>query len=412
MKKYYYLIILLLLIIMLLLFIVVKTKNRINLPNENMINLVQPRPIIKNRKIVFDSSFPTEGQDKIEDLLQEFFERYYKIIAGLNYEDINDMFYSQEYAYIYKTALELLIESRKRSNFDLTISNVTYELKVKNYKNDSEKISFEVSESCSYNFSLTKEYKTSIYNINNYFDIIKDGNKYKISYYKKVQDFYAMITDMYKKTDNYEKTLDKIKADYLIKFEEQDNNIQKMKFDYLNSNYQTLNCNHLYNREEAYNYALKWVSKRNTDKWHTYSANCVNFVSQVMYAGGIPMDYFGEEQWKWYGTKKNIKNTPSGFVYSWTYVPAIVSYFKNNDGYGLCGKYNENIYLGDKGDVVVVGSKGPTRHVVIVIGQIKDENNKVIDLLVNSNTVDLEYFPLSAYAYPYKVLMKVYGWND
>ena len=123
------------------------------------------------------------------------------------------------------------------------------------------------------------------------------------------------------------------------------------------------------------------------------------------------MDYYGDYQWKFYDSHKNDNNTASGFTYSWTWVPALTNYFKYNKGYGLCGKYNENLYLGEKGDVVVVGTKGADRHVITVIDQVK-EDGKVIDLLVNSNTVDLENFPLSAYAYPYKVLLKVYGWNE
>ena len=367
---------------------------------------------ITDKKISFDSSFPTEEREEIKAFLKTFFERYYDIIAKLEYEDISDMFQNRENAYIYKIALELLIENRNQSMLDLKLSNVKYELKVQDYKKTDDSISFKVLENCSYNFDSTKNFPTAVYNIENRFTLVKEENDYKISYFKKVQDFYVMITDVYKSTEDYEAALDKVKADYLKKFATENGKIKTMYTNYLNGNYGTLKCDHGFDREKAYEYAITWVGRRNTSKWHTYSANCVNFVSQVMYAGGIPMDHYGSEQWKWYSTKKNTKNTASGFVYSWTYVPSIVSYFKNNTGYGLCGKYNDNLYLGDKGDIIVVGSTGPTRHVVSVVGQIKDENGKVVDLLVNSNTVDLEYFPLSAYAYPYKVLMKVYGWND
>ncbi len=367
---------------------------------------------ITDKKISFDSSFPNEEKDKIKTLLKEFFERYYDIIANLEYKDISDMFQNKENAYIYKTTLDLLIENRKQSALNLRLNNVKYELTVKKYKKTDDVISFTVLENCSYNFISTTSYPTAVYNIENNFNLKEENGIYKISYFKKVQDFYVMITDVYKTTENYEEALDKIKANYLKTFEVENKKIKTMYTNYLNGNYDVLKCDHGFDRQKAYEYALIWVGRRNTTKWRTYNANCVNYVSQVMYAGGIPMDHYGKEQWKWYGSKKNTANTASGFVYSWTYVPSIVSYFKNNTGYGLCGKYNENLYLGDKGDVIVVGTTGPTRHVVSVIGQIKDANGKVIDLLVNSNTVDLEYFPLSAYAYPYKVLMKVYGWND
>ena len=410
MKRYSYIIILLLIIVALILTIVIKFKKG----NDDIVIDVQNEtkfynPIIG--KVSFDSSFNDIETTNLEIFLKDFFERYYLIIEKMEYNDISDMFSNKENAYIYKTALELLIENRKNSLVDLKANDVKYELKVNNYKKTDESIKFTILETCSYRFDGTKEYETKVYDVENKFELIEENNEYKIKNFDKVQDFYVMITDVYKTKENYEEALDKIKSDYLVKFEEQKNNYEKMRKEYLNNNYKTLECDHGFDRESAYKYAISWVGKRNSE-WHTYNANCVNYVSQVMYAGGIPMDHLGSEQWKWYSTKRNTKNVAEGFVYSWTYVPAIVSYFQNNEGYGLCGKYDENVYLGDVGDVIVVGTTGPNRHVVSVVGQIKNEKGEVVDLLVNSNTVDLEYFPLSAYAYPYRVLMKVYGWND
>ena len=424
MKKYKYIFILFLIIVILSLIIVIKYKhNNDNVTIDNN-NVATPTSDIDDNTeeekevyspivgtIEFDSSFKGVDTTNIEIFLKDFFERYYLIIEKLEYDDISDMFSNEENAYIYKTALELLIENRKSSLIDLTLNNVKYELKVSGYKKTNGSIKFTILETCSYRFKATKEYETKVYNVKNNFELIESDSNYKIKSFDKVQDFYVMITDIYKSKTNYKEALDKIKSDYLAKFDEQNKNYQKMREDYLTGNYTTLTCDHGFDREKAYNYAISWVGKRNS-AWHTYSANCVNYVSQVMYAGGIPMDHYGSEQWKWYGTTKNTNNVASGFVYSWTYVPAIVSYFKNNKGYGLCGKYNENVYLGDIGDVVVVGTTGPNRHVVTVVGQVKNEKGEVVDLLVNSNTVDLEFFPLSAYAYPYRVLMKVYGWNN
>lgn len=367
---------------------------------------------ITDKKINYQSNVSDATKEEINDFLIKFYDAYFEILKTLEYQDIDYLFLNKENAAIYKTALELLIETRKNNSSDLRISNPKYELTLKNYKENDDEISFTILENCSYNFNFISEYTTSVYNIENQFTIKKEEEVYKIKSYKKVQDFYVMITDLYKSTEDYESALNKIKQDYEVKFKTENAKIDKMKTDYLSGNYKTVSAEHKFNKAKAYEYATYWVGRRNTKKWHTYSSNCVNFVSQVMYAGGIPMDHYGSYQWKWYSTKKNTKNEASGFVYSWTYVPSITSYFQKNTGFGLVGKYNENLYLGDVGDVVVVGTKGPTRHVVSVIDQIKDENGKVIDLLVSSNTVDLIYFPLSAYAYPYKVLMKVYGYND
>ena len=369
--------------------------------------------VIKDKNIKYESNVNDATKLEINDFLIEFYDLYFNILKSLEYQDVSYLFSNKENAAIYKTSLELLIETRKNNSNDLKIINPKYELTLKKYSEKDDIISFTILENCSYNFNFIKEYTTSVYNIENEFKLKKDEDgKYKITFFKKVQDFYVMVTDLYKSTENYEEALTKIKSDYEKKFKTENSKIEKMKNNYLSGNYKLLKADHEYDRGKAYLYATNWVGRRNTKKWHTYNANCVNFVSQVMYAGGIPMDHYGSEQWKWYSTSKNTKNEPKGFVYSWTYVPSITSYFSKNTGFGLVGKYDENLYLGDVGDVIVVGTKGPTRHVVSVISQIKDSNGKIIDLLVSSNTVDLIYFPLSAYAYPYKVLMKVYGYND
>ena len=322
------------------------------------------------------------------------------------------MFSNLENAKVYKTALELLITTRKEKDHDLKINDIIYTLTVDKYKEENNEITIVLYENCQYKFNFIKDVESKIYNIKNTFTLIKDENSYKIDYYNKVQDFYVMITDYYKigNQSNYEEKIDQIKENYLKVFKTENAKILDMQTNYLNNNYTKLTCDHAYDREGAYNYATNWVGKRNP-RWARFDANCVNYVSQVMYNGGIPMDYYGDYQWKFYDSNKNDNNTASGFTYSWTWVPALTNYFKYNKGYGLCGKYNENLYLGEKGDVVVVGSKDADRHVITIIDQVK-EDGKVIDLLVNSNTVDLENFPLSAYAYPYKVLLKVYGWNE
>ncbi len=127
------------------------------------------------------------------------------------------------------------------------------------------------------------------------------------------------------------------------------------------------------------------------------------------------MDYHGSAashlQWKCYGTSQNNSETPSGLAYTWTYVPYFYTYARDNTGYGLCADVDVNLYYAQAGDVIHVGSTAPTRHALVVVGDYK-VNGKTVDILVNSNTVDLENYPMSAYSYPYSRLIKIYGWND
>ena len=150
------------------------------------------------------------------------------------------------------------------------------------------------------------------------------------------------------------------------------------------------NCDHSYDRDKALEYALNWVIKPNPS-WNYYKDNnCQNYASQVIYAGGIPMDHFGDAnsflQWKAYSGSYNPVETASGLVYTWTSVSRFANYASNNIGYGICADIDVNIYYAEAGDVIHVGTNGPTRHALVVIGAIKD-NNKVIDILVNSNKI-------------------------
>ena len=172
--------------------------------------------VVENKKITYESDVSETDKNEINEFLYEFYDRYFEIISSLEYKDISDMFNNQENAYMYKTALELLVENRKNNENDLSILNPKYELTIKNFKKSGNDVSFSAIENCSYNFSFIKEYTSSVYNIENQFTLTKTNGKYKIKYYKKVQDFYVMITDVYSSTSNYKSKLDSIKQDYLI----------------------------------------------------------------------------------------------------------------------------------------------------------------------------------------------------
>ncbi len=72
---------------------------------------------------------------------------------------------------------------------------------------------------------------------------------------------------------------------------------------------------HPYNREEAVAYARQWAGERNP-QWQVYDGmggNCMNFVSQCLYASGIPMDESGSAQWYWYSDSNRVPASNRGF---------------------------------------------------------------------------------------------------
>ena len=358
------------------------------------------------------------NKDSLNDeqlkLITDFFDEYYKSLKELKEYDLTKFFVDvdSEDALIIQTALSVLIENRKLKPNDLRLNSVKYDLNINGVNTNNGEVKISILENTYMRFAFMSDIESKIYNIENEFTIKKIDDEYKILKYEKVQDLYVMITDVYNGGGKQE--LDKIKQNYISIISKKVESNKKDYQDFLNGNIETKECDHKYDRQKALNYALSWVNKRNSN-WTTFDSNCQNYASQVLYNGGIVMDYNGSAdshlQWKFYSSSYNTNQEAKGYVYTWTYVPYFYTYAKNNTGTGLCASVDANIYSAEAGDVIHVGPSGPTRHAVVVIGDYKVDG-KTVDILVNSNTVDLENFPISAYAYPYISLIKVYGWND
>lgn len=371
----------------------------------------------KKEEIVYKNNITYNGLkiDKgINDLIVNYMDLYYKSISELEYNDMSNLFSSEKEAYKNKTAIELLIESRKLHEFDMKLNKAKYDINYVSYEEDDGIYTVEITENGYFNFNFMKDITSKVYGVENTFIIEKINDEYKIKKYDKVQDFYVMIDEKFDNETNYKEELDRIKSDYLVNIEE---NIEDLKQEYeeYKDGYEIdIEAEYKYNRENALSYANKYVTKRN-DEWPKYDTpggNCQNYASQVLYAGGIPMDYNGTitSQWKHYSSEPNEDEEKSGRSYSWTGVGYFYTYAKNNKGYGLVAKVDANYYSALEGDVAQVGYDG-YGHSVVVVGSVKDKDNNIIDILVNSNTIDMENYPLQGYTYPNKRIIKIIGYN-
>lgn len=370
--------------------------------------------------VTYLNSITGKGLDEdVKKIIIEYMDTYYENMSKLEEKDMTYLFDNPngDQALINQTAISLLVDIRKMKPNDLRLTSSKYDLDIKDIIKDNDTVKVIIRESNYLHFQFMEEIESRVYNIENEFTLIKVGDEYKIKQYNKVQDFFVMITDKY--SIGGKEKLDKIKNEYLSLISK---NLEKDKNDYNDylsgKEIETKTCAHPYNRDQALEYAKKWVNKRNSD-WSTFDANCQNYASQVVYSGGIPMDYIGDAishlQWKFYNPTYNEREIASGYLYTWTYVPYFYTYAKNNTGLGLCADIDVNMYYAEAGDIIHVGTNltetGPNRHALVSIGPYK-KDNKVLDILVNSNTVDLENYPLSAYTYPYSSLIKIYGYND
>lgn len=164
-------------------------------------------------------------------------------------------------------------------------------------------------------------------------------------------------------------------------------------------------CDHAYDREAALEYMLTYADHRN-EAWHAYDdegGNCMNFGSQVLLAGGIPMDYSGYDCW--------FSSRTGGSTNSFVNVGWFLDYAECNTGYGLVANTEANYYTGQIGDLLLVGIYEPL-HTTEICGLVTDETGQTVDYLLCSNTTNYRNFPARAYYYTRHWLVKICGWND
>ena len=361
-----------------------------------------------------------EIDPNLEEKLIEYMDTYFKTMTKLENIDMTYLFDDNafEESYIHETALSMLVDIRKLEKNDMRINDAKYDIVYKKieYNNDIVTVSFLENDYLHFNFM--KDIQSEVYGVENTIEFKKIADTYKILKVRKVQDFYVMITNEYEvgKSKTEAKTeLDKIKNNHINDYKEQLKLLDESKKEYINKdNIPTKSCDNLYDREAALSYAKEYATTKNPE-WMNYAdigGNCQNYASQVIYAGGIPMDIRGSYQWKHYSSEVDTSSQRRGRSTSWTGVTYFYEYAKNNEGFGLCSIVDINPFYAEAGDIGQVGYDNNYRHTVVVVGNIKDKDNNVTDLLINSNSVDLVNYPLSGYIYPYKRIIKILGWNN
>lgn len=175
-----------------------------------------------------------------------------------------------------------------------------------------------------------------------------------------------------------------------------------------------------YDRDKAVEYAMKWSDRnrqiRNLSEYKNYGDNSVNFVSQCIKAGNVPMDTLGSEQWKWYtdkldeSEKSGIERT--GYSRSWINGESFYNYAVNNRHFGMAAG-NAPVEEAEKGDVIqfllpdIYGNE--VVYQCLVTGAAEKENKK--ELMVTGNSGDIINMPFTALGYGTVRMIKIYGFN-
>ncbi|MDN5293665.1 MAG: hypothetical protein PWQ91_917 [Eubacteriales bacterium] len=117
----------------------------------------------------------------------------------------------------------------------------------------------------------------------------------------------------------------------------------------------------LYNRSGAVNYAYRYVGsasdvpfyKNYNPYYHAFSADCTNFVSQCLRAGGVPLvdawwrPWFASGDWYYYrrGTDSFDSNNDDGWSWSWVKVQSL--YYHITGRLGFQAYSSGQLQLGD-----------------------------------------------------------------
>jgi hypothetical protein len=375
----------------------------------------------------------------IKRLIETYFDAHYKCLSDLQEKDIAKFYdlksVNGEKSYnLDKEVLSYIIASRLIQGVNLKLSQYKFDLTYKSIDINSSEANIMLVENSEFKFSCINDGFSKKHNIEHKFTLRKIENQWKITRHDSSEDEFMLIRDGMREFRSYEGVKDyyldmmrkeKNKENTKIRNKKSDEEeLKREKEDSLESNAsdETVKINY-YDREKAVLYAKKWTENgeklRNSPPWSNYDSplgggDCTNFVSQCIYAGGIPMDYKGieYEQWKWYSDTYNPAPVPKGRVASWTGVDPLYNYCKNNKAFGMSAQIGDDWSLLHIGDVVQLGrNEKDFFHSVIVSGYIYDKNEVLKDFLISCHTTDRSEYPLSAYSYPLKRYIHIKGWR-
>ncbi len=147
-----------------------------------------------------------------------------------------------------------------------------------------------------------------------------------------------------------------------------------------------------YNRGAAYNYAKRWAYDRNP-KYYDFEnigGDCTNFASQVIHAGGCPMNNTKWAGWYYY----NLNNRAP----AWTSVEFLFNYLTNNTGRGPIATVStiNDIEVGDIAQLNF-GYDDKFDHSPVIVRI--EEPRKPANIFIATHTYDRFDYPLSKYNY-------------
>lgn len=329
----------------------------------------------------------------MEDILLALQNRYYQSVGALAVQECDELFSTPEEANRHEAIWRSLVEIRKASLIDLHLADYGFTFYCTNVSwNGEEEVRVTLLEDAVMYFASTSYVPSEQFDVSHTFTLCRTGqDSWQIKSHTSDDNPYENFA--YDKVNQCDSRLSAFLGSIASRQAQRGGGGGTSK-----------TWQHDYDRSAAYAYMQTYAAYRNGD-WRTYDysgGNCQNFGSQVLHAGGIPMDQEGEAQWYW----KNHYDQN----YSWINVTRFANYARSNTGYGLVADADANYYDGQIGDILIMGDGG-MEHTTVIADTITDGSGTV-DYLICSNTGNYRNFPASAYYYTYHWVVRIFGWND
>ena len=346
-----------------------------------------------------------------EQLILDYMNLYFASLEDFEpQEEIAALFSDEEQAALADSAIDFQIGLRQMQDADYTLASWSYSLTLNEITQEEDgSLHILARENNIQNFNQNPEIASERYGGYHLFELEQMEGSWKIRSHMMFDAVYMML---WSEGGGEEAALRYAEAvpEYLRLAQEQ---LQEREADREREPGE-LQAQYAYDRQAAAAYADRYVDERN-DAWPDYAGsggNCQNFASQVLLAGGIPMDIYGDAVWKWYSDE--VSNSPGaqGRSGSWTGVNQFVEYAAANTGYSLVAETEAPYFSGEPGDLLHMGIDGDWGHTMVIASAVTNGQGEVVDYLVDSNTGNLRNYPASLYGYPEIILTRIGGWNE
>lgn len=325
-----------------------------------------------------------------QELVTTLLARWYRFIGTFEEQDYAPLFSDSDQARTHAAACRTLSAIRAAAPEDLHLIDCAVSLRVDSVTADDAGLTANITEDTLMHFSATAGVDSYLYAMPHIFRFEETAEGWRIVHHEADDNPFFSYTD--DPEGDVDANLDTLLANIAARPAPADPTPAP-------------EADHPYDRAAALAYMTEYAHHRNPD-FYAYDAvggNCMNFGSQVLLAGGIPMDAVGDATWRWLAPF----NTTGSFIN----VNDFEDYARTNTGFGLVATVGPDDGAGQVGDLLLLGIDGP-RHTTVISGFVTDGSGKTVDYLLCSNTTNYRDFPAAAYYYTSRTLAKIHGWND